>query len=121
MASHPAHVTGIKTENVLTFELHTSGGGLNQSQNAASDGRFPGSRFADEAERLTPADDEADAIDRLHLGDDTRENSALDRKVFGQIADDEERLTDPEWERWRWLARDGVGVHDEPSPEETEC
>src|SRR5258708_121891 len=101
VAAHAAHVAGVEIENILSVEFDAAGCWLDQPEDAPSDRGLARSRFADETERLTAADSKADAIDRLHLPDDARENSALDGEVLRQIAHDEKRLAHAEREGGR--------------------
>src|SRR5207237_8854056 len=92
VAALAAHVTGIEREDVSAFEDDAAGCRLDQSQDAASDRRLAGPRFADETERFAAADSEADAIESLPVTNDARKNATFDRKVFLQIANDKQLL-----------------------------
>jgi len=121
VAPHPAHVAGAESEDILTFEFDAARGRLDQSQDAAADGGLARSRLANETERLSAADSEADAVNGFDLRHDARENAAFHRKVLLQIAHDEERFADTCGEHRRFLARGWIDGHVRASPSESEC
>ena len=58
-----------------------------EPQDAAAGRGLAAAGFADQAERLALADREADAVDRLHMGDHPRHQRALGhREVHLQVA-----------------------------------
>src|SRR5438094_4531477 len=60
----PTQLVLLERGDVLPVELDSAGGRLEQAEEAAADGRLPGTAFADESERLAPADREGDIVDR---------------------------------------------------------
>src|SRR6266571_3065550 len=60
----PAQLVLLERGDVSPVELDSAGGWLDQAEEAAADGRLPGTAFADEAERLAPSDREGDIVDR---------------------------------------------------------
>ncbi len=80
---HREHVVPVVDDPAFGFR--------NEAQQQASDGRLTRAGFADEPERLAPADRETDAVDRAHVGDVARRQAGVDRKVFVEFFDFEQR------------------------------
>ena len=97
--------------DVLAAEEHLAVRRLDEAEDAAPHGRFPGTGLADEAERLAPRDREGDAVDGLHVPDRPREKSALDGKILLEVSDDEERLPRPLRHLRGFLGRGFIGSH----------
>src|SRR6266568_9688212 len=80
----PAQLVLLERGDVSPVELDSAGGWLDQAEEAAADGRLPGTAFADEAERLAPSDREGDIVDRCD------ELALLEGKVLDERFDAEE-------------------------------
>ena len=76
-----------------TLEADRARSWLQQLQHGAAERRLAAARLADQAQRLAPADGEADVIDRSHLVDlAVDQQPALDREVLDEVGDLEQRL-----------------------------
>ena len=77
--------------DVGPVEDDAAAGRLDQAQQHAADGGLAAAGLADEAERLAPADGEADVVDGLDLADLAMQDAADDGEVLGQVLDLDER------------------------------
>ena len=66
LAPERAHLPGLELADVLAVEDDLAGGQVEQPGDAAGQGRLAAAGLADQAERLAPADLEADPVDRVH-------------------------------------------------------
>jgi hypothetical protein len=78
--------------DVLPLEPHLARGRLDQAEDAPSGRRLAAARLSDQPQRLARVDLEGDAVHRVDAGHLAREEPALDREVFDQIPDAEQRL-----------------------------
>src|SRR6185437_787525 len=91
-----AHLLGIERQQVVALEAHTTGAGLDQTQDQAADSRLATARFADQCQRLAFLDLEVETVDRADMGGDAAERTALHREVLHQAFDLEQTHG---WER----------------------
>src|SRR5206468_4170410 len=86
---HPPESPGGEAQEIrrltATVEEDPAARRLDQAQQRAPYGRLAAAALPDQAERLATAKGEADTIDRLHVADDSLEQSAADVEVFAQL------------------------------------
>ena len=78
-------------QHVLAAEPHLAGRRLDQPQDAAAGRRLAAARFADQAERFSLLDREADVVDGAHDRRAGANSPRVAREVLDEVADFEQR------------------------------
>ena len=87
LAAEEAQLVALDAAEVAAVEEHLAGGGPVELEDGAAGRRLAAAAFADQAQRLAAADEEGDAVDRLHVGDLALEDDARgDREVHLQVS-----------------------------------
>ena len=86
-ASTRAHRGAVESRDVLAFQRDRAARRFDQAQDRLSGRRLAAAALADEAQRLARREVERHAVDRLHLADLAREQSAAHRVVLDQRLD----------------------------------
>src|SRR5437588_635813 len=106
-----AHVTHPEMRDVLAVKLDGAFGRLEQPQQKLADSRLAATGFANEAKRLARIDREAHAVDRLHHRGIACEHPTVQREVFLQARDFDDRrhaativasTRSASWQATRW-------------------
>ena len=96
LAADRAHVGPVQVRDVAAVEGDPAARRIEQAHQAARHRRLAAARLADDAERLTLLDGEADPVDGLDARDLLLEDDpARDREVLDEVLDDEQVVAAP--------------------------